>query len=314
MSAANHNKVTAFMTDAPQDGDIRSVDNLEQVYYCGYWIRYYHPPPESLQAKKQLIEHLTKRAFHHTESGINTPGDRLELAREAYEVETDPLRRRVNAAMLAGALFNRATDIFNAIVELEEKGVHISRQNELMRECSQSFQEALSFGKQVRHHSGEEGIDELWGEPFRAFTAPIARFYEGRYIKVAQTMRDLDNIGERLKAALRTRSGWVGVSERIDDLTDAAKREAEIMRSDDDNFRVWPHFVAARERLVDFVDAAEGAAEALPLPGGTARQLVLDGILLISYLAGARVPMPKSTGEFLDRVQQFITTPSLIED
>ena len=41
---------------------------------------------------------------------------------------------------------------------------------------------------------GEEGIDELWGEPFKAFTMPIEKFYESRYIKIAQTMRDIDAI------------------------------------------------------------------------------------------------------------------------
>jgi len=76
--------------------------------------------------------------------------------------------------MLAGALFNRATDVFTAIVELEEKGVMISSENELMRTCGECFAEALELGKQVKHHSGEEGIDELWGEPSRAFTLPKA--------------------------------------------------------------------------------------------------------------------------------------------
>ncbi len=254
------------MTPPPENGNICTVDDRERIFYDGYWIRYYRPPEESLPAKKRLIDHLTKRTFHHTETGINTPGDRLELARQAHETEMDPVRKRVNAAMLAGALFNRATDIFNAIVELEEKGVHISHQNELMRECSQSFQEALHHGKQVRHHSGEEGIDELWGEPFRAFTAPIAHFYETRYIKVAQTMRDIDLVAQRLKIAFENRPGWAGVGERIDDLSETAKLEAETMRIDEDNFRVWPRFVAAQERLADFAHAAEGPPDTLPPP------------------------------------------------
>ena len=69
-----------------------------------YWIRYYEPPAETLSEKKTLLDALTRRTFHHTEPGINTPGQKLEEAREAYDTEQDPHRKRVNAAMLAGAL------------------------------------------------------------------------------------------------------------------------------------------------------------------------------------------------------------------
>ena len=41
---------------------------------------------------------------------------------------------------------------------------------------------------------GEEGIDELWGEPFRAFSIPVEDFYESRYIKIGQIMRDIDSL------------------------------------------------------------------------------------------------------------------------
>ena len=79
----------------------------------------------------------------------------MELAREIYNKQTDPKRKRVNGAMLAGALFNRATDIFTLVVELAKKGVHISDGNELMRECGECFREALELGMSVRHYSGE---------------------------------------------------------------------------------------------------------------------------------------------------------------
>ena len=65
--------------------------------------------------------------------------------------------------MLAGALFNRATDIFTKLVDLQALGVEISSDNALMRECGRCLQEALVLGKSVLHRSGDEGIDELWG-------------------------------------------------------------------------------------------------------------------------------------------------------
>ena len=40
------------------------------------------------------------------------------LAYRAYNAETHPQKKRVKAAMLAGALFNRATDVFTKIVEI----------------------------------------------------------------------------------------------------------------------------------------------------------------------------------------------------
>ena len=100
--------------------------------------------------------------------------------------------------MLAGALFNRATDIFTSIVELAAKGVETSPDNELMRECEECFVEALRLGKTVKHYSGHEGIDELWGEPLKAFSMSLADCYESRYAKIAQTMRDIDRVADAM--------------------------------------------------------------------------------------------------------------------
>ena len=185
VSNLNHWFSSQRMKSQPQNGTRQSFDELEYIYYDGYWIRYYLPLEDTLANRKRLIDSLTRRAFHHTEAGINTPGYSLDEARAAYETQTDPQRKRVNAAMLAGALFNRATDLFTSIVDLAELGVQVSRTNELMRECSDSFQEALTLGQQVKHYSGCEGIDEIWGEPFKAFTMPPVDFYQSRFVKIA---------------------------------------------------------------------------------------------------------------------------------
>src|SRR6516225_2863431 len=179
-------------------GTKQVIDGVPRVFYYGYWIKAYEAPADTLQAKKRLIEALTRRLFNHVEHGINVPGYRLDEARNSWETEADPARRRVKGAMLAGALFNRATDIFTKLVELQAVGVEISYDNALMRECGACLQEALELGRTVLHRSGEEGIDELWGEPFKAFSIPIESFYESRYIKIAQTMRDIDRVVEVL--------------------------------------------------------------------------------------------------------------------
>jgi hypothetical protein len=69
-----------------------------------------------------------------------------------------------------------------------------------MRECGQCLLDAIELGHVVLHRSGEEGIDELWGEPFRAFSVSIEEFYESRYIKIGQTLRDIDRIAQAMIA------------------------------------------------------------------------------------------------------------------
>lgn len=288
------------------NGTVKVIDGKPCVYYDGYWIRYYKPPPDSLAAKKKLIDNLKKRLFHHTEPGINTPGENLETARRAYDKETDPARKRVNGTMLAGALFNRATDIFTTVVDLESKGVKISPDNELLKTCGDYFQEALELGKSVKHYSGQEGVDELWGEPFKAFALPISDFYESRYIKIAQTMRDMDNLEKVVVGTFAQEPGFEAVPRLFETFADWAKTEAATMRKDTAIFEVWPAFVAAGEALLafqptvpdgDLLDSQERRAWGM--------RLLREGKLLLTYLAGVRTPMPKSTQEFLASCEAF---------
>ncbi len=294
------------MAGDPQNGTRRKIDGKECIYFDGYWIRHYQPPEDTLTARKRLIDHLTRRTFHHTEPGINTPGDNLDAARAAHDRETDPARKRVNAAMLAGALFNRATDIFTTVVTLAEKGVEISPTNELMRQCGRCFKEALELGKQVKHYSGEEGIDELWGEPLKAFTMPIAAFYESRYIKIAQAMRDIDRIADAIVDVFDGDEAYSGFADAVFEYAASAKAEAETMRSDKVIFQVWPRFVAAGERMVDYRPNRPERNTLISKQRELEEQrLISDGRNLISYLSGARVPMPKSTDVYIERCTAF---------
>ena len=290
----------------PKNGERRSIDNIEYVFYDGYWIRYYAPIKDTLANRKRLIDSLTRRAFHHTEAGINTPGKSLDLARDAYESETNPERKRVNAAMFAGALFNRATDLFTSIVDLAELGVQVSHNNELMRECSDCFQEALTLGKQVKHHSGCEGIDEVWGEPFKAFTMPVKDFYESRFIKIAQSMRDIDMIADCMIEVFCSRPLFAEVRELIVEYAAAARQTAETMKKDKVIFRVWPNFVALGEQLDAFKpDLSDEADQMLRMRVAYGRDLMQEGRRLISYIAGARVSMPKSSQAYIEKCQRY---------
>src|ERR1044071_8586109 len=215
-------------------GTERLINGQRRVFYDGYWVRAYDVPTDRWRAKKQLIEAMTRRLFMHTEPGINISGARSDEARAAFEAEADPAKKRVKGAMLAGSLFNRAADIFTKLVELEPKAIPIQSNTALMRMCGQHLQEALERGKTVLHRSGEEGIDELWGEPFKAFAYPIEKFYESRYIKIAQTMRGIDEIAEKLYEIFGGQSLFPGIEHVVWSFAKAAKINCETQRDDAD--------------------------------------------------------------------------------
>lgn len=300
-------------TDDIAHGTRRVIDGELRGYYYGYWIKAYEVPKDSLSAKRRLIESLTRRLFNHTEHGLNIPGTYLDQARAAYEAETDPAKRRIKGGMLAGTLFNRATDIFTKLVELEELGVSIQSDNALLRQCGACLHEALQLGKLVLHRSGEEGIDELWGEPFRAFSIPLDEFYESRYVKISLTMRDIDRIADTLVATFAQNPMFPDIEPSIRAYARAARDKCETLRTDPDIFEIWSDFVVARERLTQRLPVLPEDASATSIhEAEAAHRLISAGADLITYITRARVPMPKSTREYVERCDRhtryFLTT------
>ena len=90
--------------DLPE-GTRRVIDGLERVFYDGYWIKTYPVPKDTLEAKKKLIEALTRRLFNHTEHGLNIPGTRLREARDAAQ----------KAVALGGPTLDTAQDTLRQI-------------------------------------------------------------------------------------------------------------------------------------------------------------------------------------------------------
>ncbi len=143
----------------------------------------------------------------------------------------------VKAAIAAGAglLLNRGSDIFTMISELNRRGIEVTQNNELMLECESCFLEAFDLGKQVKHYSGEEGLDELWGEPLKVFYMPIAEFFESRYIKIALTMATLDDIAAHMLVTFSDVPGFGGAASLITQYCHAAKAESETIKTDPAN-------------------------------------------------------------------------------
>jgi hypothetical protein len=293
------------MDNATLTGTKRMIDGRWRVYYDGYWIKLYEPPADTLAAKKSLIQALTRRLFNHVEHGLNIPGTRLEEARRAFDAEPDPQKKRVKGAMLAGALFNRAADVFQKVVELQALGVVIDADNGLMQQCGSHLQEALALGRMVLHRSGEEGIDELWGEPFKAFAFPIEEFYRSRYLKIAQAMRAIDQVAADLLHTVDGQGLFAGVAPSIRDFVDAAKAKCETLHTDTDIFEVWSTFVASGERLSSWKSAVSADPAPIELQrAAEGAQLIRAGKDLITDMTRARASMPKTTAAFIARCER----------
>lgn len=293
------------MLDEVTNGTVKNIDGVDRVYYDGYWIRYYDIP-DTLTYKKQLIDQLTRRVFHHTESGINTPGDRLDEVRYAYESEQDPYRKRVLAAMLAGAMMNRGSDILTHMVELEEMGVTVGSDNELIKECGRCFMGALEYGKYIRSKTGNEGLDELWGEPFKAFTMPVKQYHASRYIKVSQTMSEIDTITDKLETLFKKTTMLGHLIPIIKDLGESAKLATETLRSDSRIIEIWPRFVGATDKVMSSrANLPKDNRRKHQALGKRGLQLIQDGVQLIISHTNSRMPMPKSTAHFLEQSAIF---------
>jgi len=292
--------------EIPQNGCHRIMDGVERVFYDGYWIKSYHAPVDSLSDKKLLIQSLTRRLFNHMEHGINIPGHLLEKVRADYEAESDSAKKRVRGAMLAGALFNRAADIFNQLVELEACGVHIKPDNDLMRTCGKCLQEALVYGKLVRHRNGDAGIEELWGEPFKAFIMSIEDFYQSRYVKIALTMRNIDEVAELMIGCVRGQQGFEDLQVLIRHYADMARRKCETLRTDPDIFDSWVEFVVAGEAITGYAEEQSRAATGNRLFDELDNRYILkQGVWMISDVTRARTSMPISTKEYRALCTQY---------
>ena len=290
-----------------RNGTKKNIAGKPCIYYDGYWIRRYEIVSDDYATKKKMIDQLTRRVFHHAEAGINTPGIRADEIRCLYEQETDPARKRVKGAMLAGSLLNRGADIMTAIVDLQESGVKIEPGNQLLRECGKCFMEALQLEENIKLSGGGEGLDELWGEPFKVFSLFIEEYYESRYIKVALTMFEIDKITRKLTGIVKKYPALGEAIPKIRELGEAAKLACETIRSDPVIFEVWPRHVAACEALENFIEAYLAEHETENGNGvKKVMDLIRDGWGLLKRLATVRVPMPMSTNKFIDKCDKLL--------
>jgi hypothetical protein len=299
--------------ETARNGTRRLIDGKERVFYDGYWMKTYDVP-HTIAYKKWLIDQLTRRVFRNTEPGINTPGKRLEEVKAAYNSTSEPSRKRVLAAMLAGAYLNRGSDILTKVVELEEIGITVESSNELLRECGRCFMNALEFGKNIHPLHGTEELDELWGEPFKAFTMPIPQFLETRYIKLAKALSDIDLIANTMIDLVQRIEYFPGVAEQLKELRESAKEAAQTQRSDIEIIEIWPRFVGVADRLHDYRPVVPPrTSRRVQSMAWRGKQIIKIGADLIGDISSLRISKPKTTQSFLQRCehyrQRYLTNP-----
>ena len=127
-------------------------------------------------------------------------------------------------------------------------------------------------------------------------------------------MHSIDSIANRMIQSFKVVSEYKNIEPMILDYAAAAREECELMKSDPDFFSSWPHFVALGDRIThidsDFLQYDDPLKRSLLLRG---RTLLIDGKNLLSYMAGVRVPMPKSMGDYCQELEQFTRAVETLE-
>ena len=113
-------------------------------------------------------------------------------------------------------------------------------------------------------------------------------------------MRDVDGIADAMVATFATPL-FPGIESAIRDFTRAAREKVETLRTDPDIFDIWAELVTAGERLASFRPPLPGTGDREQRLAAAGTQLIRGGRDLIFHIARARVSMPKSTREFIDR-------------
>jgi hypothetical protein len=108
-----------------------------------------------------------------------------------------------------------------------------------------------------------------------------------------------------MASALESSASFTGITPLVQELATAAKAYSETMRTDADVFDVWAAFAVGCERLLAVrpeIGTSPGSSEHEVDQG---MQLIREGTDLVSSIARARVPMPKSTADLIERFKSY---------
>jgi len=119
-------------------------------------------------------------------------------------------------------------------------------------------------------------------------------------------MASIDKLAELMKSTFCTRPEFAQIGPLIDTYASAAKHECETMKSDVHIFDIWPRFVASGEALGAIQPAIQpNCSRECQFVMEEAQKTVVAGRNLINWIARARVPMPKSSKSYIERVERL---------
>ena len=151
------------------------------------------------------------------------------------------------------------------------------------------------------------------GRTLPGFSVPLEEFYEGRYIKIGQTKRDIDRIADAMVNTFARMRMFPDIGPIIR-IALAAKIKCETLRTDPDIFDAWGNFATAAERLVGSPPVLSAAPNyrrsAWPTaPASSSGRAGLD----LPHNPGAGSPCPRAPPTTSERCVQFATTGSALD-
>jgi hypothetical protein len=119
-------------------------------------------------------------------------------------------------------------------------------------------------------------------------------------------MSEIDTITDKLSSIFRKTEMFGHLVPILKDLGESAKMATETLRSDTRIIEIWPRFVGASDRIFAAkVNIPKDGSRKQYALGKRGLELIADGATLIISHSNSRMPMPKSTSEFLERCNTF---------
>jgi hypothetical protein len=139
---------------------------------------------------------------------------------------------------------------------------------------------------------------------------PIDAFYESRYMKIAMTMKNIDQAAAYMAGCIKKDPRFPGLDQLILDYAKVARHKCETLRTDDNIFDVWSDFVVAGEEVTNFNPEHSTTLADVPLPDVIdVKYMLKAGVRLIAFITRARTPMPVSTENFLGECERYKNKP-----
>ena len=136
---------------------------------------------------------------------------------------------------------------------------------------------------------------------------PIEGFFHSRYIKIAQTMSEIDQVTNVMCNIVEQSDMFDEIKDKITELAVMAKLACETIRTDPAIFDVWPRYIAAKEEYEENINKLSYEINNKKnLQSLEACNLIKEGGIILIKLATLRVPIPDSVRAFTQRCNDVV--------